>query len=62
MKALAGSDVPVPRMLCLCADDSVIGTMFFVMDFAGGRSFWDPALPGGRAAGSGPKSIARRTG
>ena len=46
MQALAGSDVPVPRMLCLCEDESVIGTMFFVMDFAAGRSFWDPALPG----------------
>ena len=46
MKALGGSDVPVPRMLCLCDDDSIIGTMFFVMDFADGRSFWDPALPG----------------
>jgi aminoglycoside phosphotransferase (APT) family kinase protein len=46
MKALGGSDVPVPRMLALCDDDSVIGTMFFVMDFADGRSFWDPALPG----------------
>jgi aminoglycoside phosphotransferase (APT) family kinase protein len=46
MKALAGSDVPVPHMHTLCDDDSVIGTIFFVMDFADGRSFWDPALPG----------------
>jgi aminoglycoside phosphotransferase (APT) family kinase protein len=46
MKALSGTDVPVPRMLCLCEDPDVIGTMFFVMDFAAGRSFWDPALPG----------------
>jgi aminoglycoside phosphotransferase (APT) family kinase protein len=46
MKALGGSDVPVPPMLTLCDDDSVIGTMFFVMDFADGRSFWDPVLPG----------------
>jgi aminoglycoside phosphotransferase (APT) family kinase protein len=46
MKALGSSDVPVPRMIALCDDDSVIGTMFFVMDFADGRSFWDPALPG----------------
>jgi aminoglycoside phosphotransferase (APT) family kinase protein len=46
MKALGGTDVPVPRMLCLCEDTDVIGTMFFVMDFAAGRSFWDPALPG----------------
>ena len=50
MKALGGSDVPVPRMLALCEDDGVIGTMFFVMDFADGRSFWDPALPGLEAA------------
>jgi aminoglycoside phosphotransferase (APT) family kinase protein len=50
MKALAGTDVPVPRMLCLCEDESIIGTMFFVMDFAAGRSFWDPALPGIDAA------------
>jgi aminoglycoside phosphotransferase (APT) family kinase protein len=46
MKALAGSDVAVPRMLCLCEDPAVIGTSFFVMDFAAGRSLWDPALPG----------------
>jgi aminoglycoside phosphotransferase (APT) family kinase protein len=50
MKALAGTDVPVPRMLCLCEDESVVGTIFFVMDFAAGRSFWDPALPGVDAA------------
>ena len=45
MKALAGSDVPVPRMFCLCEDPEVIGTSFFVMEFAGGRSLWNPALP-----------------
>ncbi|MCC6533561.1 MAG: phosphotransferase [Burkholderiales bacterium] len=44
--ALAGSDVPVPRTWCLCEDPSVIGTAFFVMDYAEGRVFWDPALPG----------------
>jgi aminoglycoside phosphotransferase (APT) family kinase protein len=46
MTALQGTDVPVPRTWCLCRDESVIGTMFFVMDFAAGRSLWDPALPG----------------
>ena len=46
MKALAGSDVPVPRMHVLCDDASVIGTPFFVMDYVEGRIFWDPALPG----------------
>ncbi|HUH93371.1 MAG TPA: phosphotransferase [Casimicrobiaceae bacterium] len=46
MTALAGSDVPVPRTFCLCQDDSVIGTAFYVMDYVDGRVFWDPALPG----------------
>jgi aminoglycoside phosphotransferase (APT) family kinase protein len=44
--ALAGTDVPVPGTLCLCEDTSIIGTMFFVMEFADGRTFWDPTLPG----------------
>ena len=38
-------DVPVPRMLHLCEDESVLGTMFFVMEFVDGTIFWDPALP-----------------
>jgi aminoglycoside phosphotransferase (APT) family kinase protein len=45
MKALEATDVPVPRMLHLCEDDSVIGTAFFVMAFVDGTVFWDPALP-----------------
>ncbi len=45
MKALHGSDVPVPRVLALCADDSVIGTMFYVMENVEGRVFYDPRLP-----------------
>lgn len=45
MKALGGTDVPVPRMLALCADESVIGTMFYVMDHVAGRVFYDPRLP-----------------
>ncbi|TPN55057.1 MULTISPECIES: phosphotransferase family protein [unclassified Mesorhizobium] len=48
MKALAGSAVPVPRMLHLSAEDSPIGRMFYVMDFLDGRIFWDPALPEAR--------------
>jgi len=46
MKALAGTEVPVAPMVCLCEDESVIGTAFFVMGFVEGRSLWDPALPG----------------
>jgi aminoglycoside phosphotransferase (APT) family kinase protein len=45
MKALQDTDVPVPRMLHLCEDDSVIGTAFYVMAFVEGTVFWDPALP-----------------
>ena len=45
MKALEGTDVPVPRMLHLCEDDAVIGTAFYVMEFVPGTVFWDPALP-----------------
>jgi aminoglycoside phosphotransferase (APT) family kinase protein len=45
MKALEGTDVPVPRMLHLCEDESVLGTAFFVMAFVDGTVFWDPALP-----------------
>ena len=37
MAALAGSGVPVPAMLGLCEDASVIGTPFFVMQHVPGR-------------------------
>ncbi|MBI1731436.1 MAG: phosphotransferase family protein [Gammaproteobacteria bacterium] len=43
--ALAATGVPVARGLHLCADDAVIGSMFYVMSFADGRVYWDPALP-----------------
>ncbi len=46
MSALAGTDVPVPRMYCLCTDESVIGRMFYVMEFMEGRVLWDQSLPG----------------
>ncbi|MGB3811369.1 MAG: phosphotransferase family protein [Parvibaculum sp.] len=46
MKALEGTDVPVPHMYALCEDDSVIGTPFFIMEFLDGRIFSDPAVPG----------------
>jgi aminoglycoside phosphotransferase (APT) family kinase protein len=46
MKALAATDVPVPKMHLLCEDESVVGTAFYVMDFLEGRIFRDPQLPG----------------
>ena len=45
ISALADSDVPVPKTYCLCEDDSVIGSMFYVMEYLDGRVFWDPTLP-----------------
>lgn len=45
LSALADTDVPVPRVYHLCEDESVIGSMFYVMAFLEGRVFWDPALP-----------------
>ena len=45
MRALADSDVPVPRMLALCQDESVIGRAFYIMEHVQGRVLWDPALP-----------------
>ncbi|MGA7873834.1 MAG: phosphotransferase [Candidatus Binatus sp.] len=45
IKALAATDVPVPRVHLLCADAGVIGTAFFVMDFVEGRIMRDPMMP-----------------
>jgi aminoglycoside phosphotransferase (APT) family kinase protein len=45
IKALAATDVPVPRVHLLCEDTSVIGTAFFVMDFVEGRIMRDPMMP-----------------
>jgi aminoglycoside phosphotransferase (APT) family kinase protein len=49
MRALAGTKVPVPKMLLLCTDESVIGQVFYVMEYVSGRVFSDPALPGMQA-------------
>ncbi|HET7835760.1 MAG TPA: phosphotransferase family protein, partial [Variovorax sp.] len=46
MSGLAGTDVPVPRMYCLCEDESIIGRAFYVMEFMAGRVLWDQSLPG----------------
>lgn len=44
LQALQGR-VPVATPRWLCADESVIGSMFYVMDFVDGRVEWDPSLP-----------------
>jgi aminoglycoside phosphotransferase (APT) family kinase protein len=45
IKALATTDVPVPRVHILCEDADVIGTPFFVMDYVAGRIMRDPTMP-----------------
>ncbi|HEX3124116.1 MAG TPA: phosphotransferase family protein [Rhodanobacteraceae bacterium] len=45
LRTLAGGAIPVAQALHLCADDGVIGSMFYLMSYVPGRIFWDPALP-----------------
>jgi len=45
IKALEKTAVPVPKTMLLCEDESVIGTIFYLMEFVDGRIFWDPSLP-----------------
>jgi aminoglycoside phosphotransferase (APT) family kinase protein len=45
MRALATTEVPVPAMLALCEDESVIGRAFYVMDCVEGRVLWEQGLP-----------------
>jgi aminoglycoside phosphotransferase (APT) family kinase protein len=41
MSALSGSGVPVPAMVAACADESVIGAPFFVMEYVEGAVLHD---------------------
>ena len=50
MAALRPQGVPVPEMLALCEDESVIGRAFYVMGFVEGRVLWNQALPEATAA------------
>jgi len=45
ISALHGQDFPVAEALAYCADDSIAGTPFYVMDFMDGRVFWEPQMP-----------------
>ncbi len=51
ISALARAGFPVARAYALCADESVIGSMFYVMAEVRGRIFWDGALPGLQPSG-----------
>ena len=45
IKALKKDHFPVPETHILCTDESVIGTIFYVMEFLQGRIFWDADMP-----------------
>lgn len=46
MAGLGKTTVPVPRMHCLCNDESIIGRAFYIMEFMPGQVMWDQSLPG----------------
>ena len=46
ISALHPTGFPVARPYALCEDDSVIGAMFYVMGFVGGRTIVDGQIPG----------------
>lgn len=50
MAALEHTDVPVPKMLHYCEDDSLVGTPFYIMERVPGRVLHDSTLPGMSAA------------
>ncbi|MFT5924405.1 MAG: aminoglycoside phosphotransferase (APT) family kinase protein [Paraglaciecola sp.] len=45
LAALENSTVPVAKVYHLCEDTSLIGSMFYIMEYVEGRVFWDSALP-----------------
>jgi aminoglycoside phosphotransferase (APT) family kinase protein len=44
MRALDGSPVPIPQVLLLCTDESVLGAHFYLMEHVPGVVLRDPAL------------------
>ncbi len=48
-KVIAGlypTGFPVAKPFGLCTDESIIGSMFYIMDMVEGRTIWDGAMPG----------------
>jgi aminoglycoside phosphotransferase (APT) family kinase protein len=48
-KVIAGlypTGFPVAKPFGLCTDDSVAGSMFYIMDMVEGRTIWDGSMPG----------------
>ena len=45
LQALAQADFPAARPLAYCADETIIGTAFYVMSHIDGRVIWEPSMP-----------------
>ena len=50
ISALHAQGFPVAEPVLYCADESVVGTPFYVMDYVDGRVFWEPHMPGAEPA------------
>jgi aminoglycoside phosphotransferase (APT) family kinase protein len=46
ISALYPQGFPVAEPLTYCADESVVGTAYYVMGYADGRVIWEPYMPG----------------
>ncbi len=44
LSALANTDVPVAKTAILCEDETIIGSMFYIMEYLEGRVLWDSSL------------------
>ncbi|KAJ5831110.1 uncharacterized protein N7525_009363 [Penicillium rubens] len=49
-QALKENEVPVPKTYCMCVDNTVIGTPFFIMEHLNGRIFRDSTMPNASAS------------
>jgi aminoglycoside phosphotransferase (APT) family kinase protein len=50
ISALYAQNFPVAEPVFYCADESVVGTAFFVMACVDGRVFWEPQMPASNPA------------
>ncbi len=50
IKALGEAGFPVPEAVLLCEDESVVGTMFYLMAYVPGRIVWEAPMPGSTPA------------
>jgi len=50
ISALYAQKFPVPEPVLYCADESVVGTAFFLMAHVDGRVFWEPQMPASNPA------------